>query len=73
MENKHIDKIAAPYDPDRREGSSHPRGVGAEPPHMDTGPQYEAKRRIGREGQVSGGVGGTEYPHYGKPFLYREK
>lgn len=57
MENKHIDKIAAPYDPDRREGSSHPRGVGAEPPHRDTGPQYEAKRSIGREGQVSGGVG----------------
>ena len=32
MEGKHIDKIAAPFNPDRREGSPSPQGVGAEPP-----------------------------------------
>jgi len=67
MEKKHIDKIAAVREPDRREGSPSPGALGAEPqaggmggtesPLVETGPQYEAKRSTGREGPVSGGPG----------------
>lgn len=67
MEDKHIDKIAAVYDPDRREGSSHPKGVGAEPPLRDTDLQYEALRSTGRVGQVSGGVGVLDTPTLASP------
>ena len=74
MESKHIDKIAAPYDPDRREGSSHPQGVGAEPPHRADGPQYEAQRSIGREGQAAGGVGVPRTPTMENPsFIERNR
>lgn len=74
MESKHIDKIAVPCDPDRREGSSHPRGVGAEPPLRADGPRYEAQRSIGRVGPAAGGVGVQCTPTMENPsFIERNR
>ena len=58
MENKHIDKIAALRVPDRREGISHPKGVGAEPPPLGSDFLDDALVSTGMEGSMSvdGGV-----------------
>lgn len=54
MEKKHIDKIAAPKHPDRREGCSHPPGVGAEPPHNVSSPLSLALPSSSFEGATVG-------------------
>lgn len=71
MEEYNIDKIAAPFEPERSEGSPLPgerpaaRGTqypdelqgSGEDPRGESAPQYGAQRSTGREAQDSGGPG----------------